>query len=267
MSDENWDRRATTYDGIKWVNDPDLLRWVASSATAALTGAPGASEATDAPVLEVGVGSGALTRALLDGGLRVHGCDVSRAMLDLCRGRCEGAERWLTLGLVEPSTVPLRPRGWRGVVSRMVLHHAPRHPREQVAAWLDAVAPGCAVVVAEGPPPVTERSHPAWALYERAMGVKEPGRWVFTAAAVGQWMLDAGCEGVAVTERWSRGNSTRQWALGGGMEPGAAEALVAVHRERVEADPLVREAYAAEVTRDGDVLLRYRHCVVAGWRG
>jgi SAM-dependent methyltransferase len=53
----------------------------------------------DGLVLEIGCGSGLLTRHLLDAGLRVLASDASPAMLDLAREHARGAEGYVRLAL------------------------------------------------------------------------------------------------------------------------------------------------------------------------
>lgn len=254
----HWDRRAATYDDLAWVRRGDLLSWTADlvdrSVPALVDG-----DGELLPVLEVGVGTGALTVELAKRGRRVVGVDVSQAMLDRCAARLADAGLRADLRFVRPSG-DLPPGPYAAVVSRMVLHHATWHPAFQVAAWRSQVAPGGTIVVAEGPPPHVDDRHDACHLYRAAMALKEPGRHVFHAHDVAQWLFDAGCDEVASHERWTDGNSVRGWLDGGGVDADRARAILALHREAPER---ARVLYKIE-ERDGDVLMRWRHCVVAG---
>lgn len=268
-SDPIWDRRAAAYDSLRWVHDPDLLGWVERHAVAAIVGAPGVRDAIEggAPVCEVGVGTGALTVRLARHGFPLLGLDVSDRMLARCRERLAGDRRRVRLAQVFPDA-PLSivaPGGVAAVVSRMVLHHAPCPPAEQVRRWVEAIRPGCAVVVAEGPPPVRDRTHPAWSLYVDAMARKEPGRWTFTTADVAEWLLDAGCVEVRTAERWTHDNSLRAWLRGNDADPAVAEEVERLHAEAFDL-PEVREAYRMTRAFDGDLVMRWRHSVVSGVR-
>lgn len=266
MPDVNWDSRAETYDRLAWVNRGDLVYWVAGLVEDAVRRSPAWPGLCAHPLLEVGVGTGALTEALR----RVHrlrgmdllGVDVSPKMLKRCELRLARAGLVARLAQVSPTgEVPAGP--YAAVVSRMVLHHAPGHPRDMVADWVRLAAPeGGVVAVAEGPPPASDDRHPACDLYRAAMALKEPGRHVFHAHDVAEWLFAAGCRDVAVHERWTEGNSVRNWLAGGGIDGWRVEAILALHRD---ADPAAREAYRIE-ERDGDVLMRWRHAVVIGWR-
>lgn len=256
----DWNARAATYDALPWVHDEDLLGWTAKHVLDAVR--PAVERTGIDCFLEVGCGTGALTERLGQAGLRGHACDISREMLERAQARL--GSRY-PIGFFQTSTAGPYERApkFSSVVSRMMLHHAPVAPAVQVARWVDAVEPGGCVVVAEGPPPRTDDRHPACDLYRAAMALKEPGRHVFHAHDVAEWLLDAGCDEVRVVERWTHGNSVRAWLAGGGIEAGRAEAILALHRE---APVAAREAYRIKETEDGDVRMSWRHCVVTGIR-
>lgn len=256
----DWDKRAGTYDSLAWVHNQDLLDWTAGHALVAIRAA---IERTGFDrVLEVGCGTGALTERLAQAGVSMVAVDVSREMLSKATARL-----WDHTDHVE--FAPVRPEGplpsgpFAAVVSRMVLHHAPESPLRSLVDWHALLPSGGAIVVAEGPPPAVDDRHPANDLYRAAMALKEPGRHVFHAHDVADWLLTLGCEDVRTAERWTDGNSVRGWLSGGGIEPSRAEAILALHRE---APTAARSRYFIRETGDGDVLMRWRHCVVSGVR-
>jgi SAM-dependent methyltransferase len=256
----DWDKRAATYDTLGWVHNPDLLDW---TARLVLDAVRGAVERTGVDrLLEVGCGTGALTARIADAGYVLHACDVSERMLERARDRVGLRQGQVSFVHVSPIEFP-HP-DYAAIVSRMVLHHAPDPgPAAMIADWYAALPPGGAVVIAEGPPPSTNDRHDANHLYRAAMALKEPGRHVFHAHDVADWLFAAGCAQVQVTERWSEGNSVRGWLSGGGIEASRAEAIFALHRE---ASPAAKALYRIEETADGDVRMAWRHCVIVGVR-
>lgn len=258
----DWNARAATYDSLPWVHDEDLLGWTAKHVLDAVRAAIGRSGY--GRICEVGCGTGALTaRLAAERGLEVVACDVSAEMLERCHQRLPDEVRdAVRLERVEPKG-PIPVGTYAAVVSRMMLHHAADAPAREIVRWAQRLRPGGCVVVAEGPPPRTDDRHPACDLYRAAMALKEPGRHVFHAHDVAEWLLDAGCAEVRVVERWTHGNSVRTWLAGGGIEAGRAEAILALHRE---APPEAQKAYRIEETEDGDVRMSWRHCVVTGIR-
>ncbi len=253
-----WNRRAAHYDALAWVHDRDLVAWTASAMVLG---------ATPRRILDVGCGTGVLTRALAwatrpNG--RVLGVDISPAMVS--RARARGQDPTVEFALVDDATDAGRRRpdgaGWDLVAARMVLHHAP-DPAAAVAQWLDLAGTGGALAIAEGVPPAGLGA-PSAALFREALEAKEPGRHVFDAATVAQWMLDAGARVVSTHERYTQGNSTRNWLSGQGAPAELVERLMDLHR-RAAADPAIAREYAMVATAD-DVLMRWRHAVVVGRR-
>lgn len=256
-----WNERAATYDANGWTGRPDLLGWSAEHAARMLREAPGFGDAAmKARILEVGCGTGTFTEALLDRWLAVDAVDLSPEMVERARARLARRPALSVSTVADPFALP--PGLFAGVVSRMVLHHAPDSPLDTVARWRSKCLPGTAVVVVEGPPQSSDRAHPAWSLYTDAMDLKEPGRFVFTGSDVADWLFAAGCEDVRVVERWTRGNSLRAWLSGSGITGDEAERILDLHRN---AHPRALGLCRIEEAPDGDVVMSWRHMVAAGW--
>lgn len=79
---------------------------------------PGLSGLT---VLDAGCGSGTQAEWLLDRGADVIGVDLSPAMVDEARSRCQGRGRFLVADLAEP--LPLAPKSVDGVTCSLALHY------------------------------------------------------------------------------------------------------------------------------------------------
>lgn len=255
-----WDHRAKTYDGIGWVHNTDLLDWTLQRV---------APHDVKRLSLEIGCGTGAFTARLVGRTSFLDAIDVSAEMVERARARVElshfvkfdvGSDE----ALVADGT--LKPSDYSLVASRMVLHHT-TDPREAVARWLTLCAPGGTLAIAEGPPVVSDRTSRAWKLYQEALEWKEPGRHFFTAADIAQWALDAGAVEVSVHERYSDGNSLRNWLDGSRIDGELRELIVDLHDTMFREDASVARAYRAEQTADGDWLMRWRHCVVVARKG
>jgi SAM-dependent methyltransferase len=138
------------YDALVRAEDCD------GALRAHLRGALGAL--TDQPVLELGVGTGRVTRWLLEAGARVRGYELSPAMVDLARARL-GAEGHDVSGLaVGDAYAGEFGQSWAAAaVAGWVFGHAVSwHPddwRDRVRRALDAmrgaVIPGGRIVVIE----------------------------------------------------------------------------------------------------------------------
>jgi SAM-dependent methyltransferase len=236
------------------------LKWSADHAARLLRESPGFADAsTKGRTLEVGCGTGTFTEALAERWLAVDAVDLSPTMVELAKARL-GRRPALTVSAVaDPFSLP--DGKFAGVVSRMVLHHAPDSPLQTIERWRSRCAPGTAVVIVEGPPQSSHHRHSAWGLYVDAMRAKEPGRFTFHSAAVADWLFEAGCEDVRVVERWTHGNSLRAWLSGSGIEGPEAEAILDLHRLAPEG---ARRLCRIEEV-GGDVVMSWRHMVAAGW--
>jgi SAM-dependent methyltransferase len=253
MDREHWNKVSKKYDGLKWVHDWDLLKWCAVN-TMKLCPVHGR-------VLEIGCGTGALTKAMpvhAPEGVRFVASDISRGMLDHAREHASDPRvefklqgdpmAWHTLG-----------GAYDVVVARMVLHNLPYESEYIIRSWLELLKPGGWLVVIEGPPPVAG-THVSTDLYRAAMALKEPGRKTFHAHNVSQWMIDVGCEEVQVQETFSHGNSLENWLAATDLD----ERLKAALRDLHWATHRAHKAYQAHTTDDEDMLMRWRHCIVAG---
>ncbi len=94
----------------------------------------------DDPVLEIGVGTGALAIPLAARGRRVVGCDLSRPML--ARLRAKDPSRRVSIAIADATRMPIADAAFAGAYCRWVLH--------LITEWSDAVRELCRVVRPEG---------------------------------------------------------------------------------------------------------------------
>lgn len=159
------------------------------------------------PILEVGVGTGALLPELVACGRTVIGVDHSAAMLDEARRRVEAAGLdGVELRLGEMAHLPLPDRSVGCVVVNMVLHHAP-DPQAVLREVARVLLPGGLLLIAD-----LARHEHEWArerLADQWLGFEgeELHHWL-QAAGFGEvgieTMVAEGTEGVLL----ARGNRT-----------------------------------------------------------
>ncbi|MBI2895495.1 MAG: class I SAM-dependent methyltransferase [Deltaproteobacteria bacterium] len=209
---------ADDYDRLVEAEDADGRLGPALDSIAALEGAD---------VLEVGVGTGRITRLLLDRGARVVGCEPAAAMRQVALSRLAAAVASRRLELlplavqdlvVDPSSFDLALAGW--VLGHFVSWHAPRW-RDEIGAALDrmvqALRPSGTLVVIETlgtgetrprPPDAGLAEYQAWLEDDRGFVrtvIRTDYRFddVETAARVtGRFFGDAFAERVR-NERWT----------------------------------------------------------------
>jgi SAM-dependent methyltransferase len=94
---------------------------------------------TGARVLEAACGAGAQCEWLIGLGAEVVGVDLSPAMIEETRRRCQGRGRFLVADLAEP--LDLEPGSFDGVTCSLALHYL-RDWRVPLASFADALRPG-----------------------------------------------------------------------------------------------------------------------------
>ena len=126
MSDSvSFDRAASYYDATR-VTDEETLRGVVDLLERDVA-------AGDGPVLEIGVGTGALAVPLSVRGVRVVGVDLSGEMMARLRDKSTG----VGLAQADATRLPFRDAAFGGAYARWVLHLIP--------AWRDAVTELCRI--------------------------------------------------------------------------------------------------------------------------
>ncbi|HEX6131311.1 MAG TPA: class I SAM-dependent methyltransferase [Actinomycetota bacterium] len=125
----SFDRAAEIYDRTR-VTDPDALRETIDVLEGEL------DRGGDGPMLEVGVGTGALALPLAARGVPVVGVDLAPAMLALLRAK-PGGDR-VAVAVADATRLPFDDGAFAGAYARWVLHLIP--------AWRDVVDELCRVV-------------------------------------------------------------------------------------------------------------------------
>lgn len=267
----DWSKRAEGYDRLGWVRDSVSLCQIRDVLDTVL----GPREIVDTRVAaDLGAGTGAMTARLQQFGIwRGYMVDSSVEMLaqntmnpEWVRVCCD-AETWHP---PEPVSV---------ITARMLLHHMPE-PWAALERWMSLLSPapvrdhiiegehvpsapkGGALMVFESVLPTDGKLDAANDLCKRALSLKEPGRHFFTPWDIARMMPSPHVEVFTwTTDR----NSLLNWLESDpSMAPNVRTEIVRLHREAAE-DPAVREAYAMEFDGD-DILMRWRHCAVVGWK-
>lgn len=261
-----WDERAKTYEGAAWVTDPTLLDWTSRI----VCGLPSRHAVERGAVIDVGCGTGALTEALWQRASfsRVVGFDPSEGMLAVARERRPAARvGGFSLDYVGgPEAWDVVPSGFDVAVARGVLHLVPDADLDAWIAKMKRLAsPGGWIVLCEGVPPGDGDSPEVngYDLFADAREIVSPGAFVWTAKAIVDLLLGAGCVEVAAHERFTENNSCREWLASKNLLPAVAERAIARHREALN-EPLTVADYQLRGTEDGDVIMRWRHAVVCG---
>lgn len=155
---------------------------VREAALAAAKAAPGMTAA------DIGGGTGFITQALVDRGLKVIAVDQSQAMLDEMRKKF-GHSAGIDYRLGEASSLPLRDGAIDCAFANMYLHHV-QVPAEAIKEMARTLKSGGTLVItdldAHGLEVLREEHHDRWLGFERR--------------DVETWLQDAGLQGVSVDD-------------------------------------------------------------------
>ncbi|MFC7595545.1 class I SAM-dependent methyltransferase [Terrabacter sp. GCM10028922] len=140
MRREDWDREAATFD-----HDPDhgLADPLVRAAWRELL--VGVLPHPPARIVDLGCGTGTLTRLLVDEGHAVDGMDISPEMISRARAKVPEA-RFVVGDAARPA---IEPQSYDVVLSRHVLWAMPE-PAEAFARWAELLRPGGIAVLVEG---------------------------------------------------------------------------------------------------------------------
>jgi ubiquinone/menaquinone biosynthesis C-methylase UbiE len=175
-SKQYFDEVAGRWDEMRASFFPDAIREVALST---------ASLPAGGLVADVGAGTGFITEALLDAGLRVIAVDQSPTMLEIMRGKFGGDRVAYRLGSAEH--LPLETGEVEGVFACMFLHHV-----EDPAAAIQEMA---RVLKPRGPLVIVDLDQHDF----RFLVEEQHDRWMgFQRDDVSRWFQGAGLTRVAV---------------------------------------------------------------------
>jgi ubiquinone/menaquinone biosynthesis C-methylase UbiE len=147
--------------------------------------------------VDIGAGSGFVTEALLNAGLRVAAVDQSQAMLDVMQRKFDGQPVTYHLGSSE--ALPLEDASIDDVFANMYLHHVER-PLESIVEMARLLRPGGKLVITDLDEHdftfLAEEHHDRWMGFRR----EDIQRWFETAGLADVSVSDVGsncCAGSA----------------------------------------------------------------------
>jgi len=100
-------------------------------------------------ILDLGCGTGSLTRLLAEAGHRVHGVDLAPAMVAAARAKLAAAGVSATVEVGDASDPPGRPETFDVVLTRHVLWALP-DPSTALSRWVRLLRPGGRLLLVEG---------------------------------------------------------------------------------------------------------------------
>lgn len=240
---EYWDKRAETYNSLRWVRDKDALGIIMGIIS------PG----SDDLVLDVGTGTGAMACMLAPHVKQVIGIDKSRGMLD-------HATHADDVYYVEwDACKPLfAPKTFDKVVMRQVAHHIPDNALQgMIGVYNRVLRPGGRMYVIQAVCPAESIREE----YGKILRLKDR-RNVLSASDIQEVMINAGFGNVEVHGFVDPGFSVVNWLSNNALEEEVRDKLFEMH---VTASKEFKEVFGMKII-NGDCLINIQNVIVVGER-
>ncbi len=240
---EHWAKRAGSFQKLEWASRQDYLQSVVEA---------GDLQPTDV-VLDGGTGTGLIARSIAPHVASVIGIDISPEMMDglkMSRGQnC-------TLEIGDIRALKFLSGYFSKVFARMVFHELIDGTDRAARECHRVLKPGGKFVLSEGIPPA--KSAGDW--YIEMFRLKEE-RLTFFPDTLEDLLSRAGFSDVWTKIHVSPQVSIRNWLENSGVTPSQQGKIMQMH---LGMPPVVREAYRATFSDDGDVLLDMKFAIVVG---
>ncbi len=235
-----WDWRALSFARTPWVARLELTERVVEHLLAADV----------QRVLDIGCGTGTLSRNIHYRGMSVTGCDSSTTMLAVAR---EQSQPTIDFKYGDAQALPIQDDSYDAAVLRMVLHNVDRW-RDAVREAYRVVRPGGIVIVVEGFPPSDE----ARDFFQRVLQRVHERRF-FSESQLTKSIEASGFQIKEDTEILIPCMSVKTWIASAIHDRSLQEDILKEHREMSEAE---KSAYKAEFDGgDVQITLRFKKLV------
>ena len=241
-----WNKRAPLYDNLDWVRKRDFLSFFIDLC----------QPRRDIIALDVGCGTGIISRELSSKVKKVIGIDLSRDMINQAvsknsEGVLKGKQEYIQ---GDAQYMEFADGTFDLVTARMSFHHIDDGEKAmqevyRILKW------GGRFVLCEGVPP----DHKTRQRYEEIFALKEK-RHTFSEAELINMFYLAGFENIVLTPFFMKQVSLVNWLRNSAVEDGATQKILELH---LTADEHFKRVYQMAV-RDNDIFIDWKFVVVTG---
>jgi len=236
-------KRAKLYNNLEWATVASFIDPIVDC---------GRFRSTDI-VLDVGTGTGIMTRAIAPLVRKIVGLDVSRDMLSLSLPYPN-----VTLVVKDIRNSGLRSKTFDRIVARQVFHHILKDTQQAASECYRLLRPGGLMILAEGVPPTREvEPH-----YRKVFRLKED-RVIFTEGDLVTLMRRSGFTDVTLLCIWQRQISIRNWLANSGLPKKTQTEIYALYPA---AQALCERTYNMTM-HDDDCFIDMKHAIITGRKG
>lgn len=240
-----WAQRAALYNKLEWTTQSEFLKVFLDHCPVS----------PDADVLDIGVGTGVVAKALVPFVRSVTGVDISPQMIEQLRKDPEATKIKCFEG--DTQELPFPDNSFDLCTARMVFHHV-ENCIQGLSEALRVLKPGGHLVFIEGVPP----DHLTRKRYEEIFALKEE-RHTFSEAELINMFRRAGFKQMALYPYFMEQVSLNNWLQNAAITP---EAIAEIRRLHVEADDHFKDAYNLKEV-GGDVLMDWKFAILIGQKG
>ncbi len=196
--EQYWRDRASRYSGFKWANDKGYLKAFIEACD---------FRKTDL-VLEVGCGTGIVSRAALPLAGRVIGLDNSKEMLSQCDGE-------FSLMFGDVADIPFPDQTFDKVLARNVFHHVTHELKKGLDECHRVLKRGGKIIVGERVPPSDSKQ--VYIEYREMLRLKDE-RIIFDEDKLRYFLICSGFGNLHFLPFWIKGFSVREWLENSGLD-------------------------------------------------
>lgn len=236
-----WHQRATHYDKLFWTKDKGYLDKIIKVAK---------FKKTDL-VLDVGVGTGVVSKRIKPYIKHVVGIDISKSMLQ--KGKWEGIStiKWDIRDALFANSI------FDKVIARMCFHHIIDNLDLAILRCYDLLKTGGTIIVAEGLPPSNDPEVLYW--YTEMFKLKEK-RLTFTEKELKNKLARVGFKKISTYKYKMKSFSVKNWITNSGIDRKKQIKIINLH---YNANNKIKNAYNMRCINN-DCLIDTKHIIFVG---
>ena len=238
--EEFWKIRSMRYDCLNWVNEPEYIQQMISSAD---------FNKNDS-VLDVGTGTGVIAHAVSPLVREVVGLDISQDMLK--HSNWKNNMYFIKRNINDPIFCN---NVFDKVTARMVFHHITKNTKGAMDECYRVLKNDGKMILSEGIPPSPDVKKD----YEDIFKLKEE-RLTFLEEDLIDLMKNAGFKNIIVKQYVMRGFSVKNWLENSGLAKEKQDRIFEMH---VTGSNNLRNAYNMKII-NGDCLIDTKNVIVVG---
>lgn len=240
VKEQYWKKRASRYSGFKWTNDRQYLDMFVSCG----------NFRKDDHVLEMGIGTGLVARAVSPLVSKIIGIDISLDMLDYCQTdgniylvNCDAREKRFESATFDK------------IIARNIFHHIINGVQKAMNECYRLLKKNGRVIIGERIPPSNKVKNE----YAEIFKLKDE-RIIFIEEDLIHIMAKAGFRHIGVYSHWIHEISVKNWLENSDLPKDRQDKIFNLH---VNGSDALKQAYNMRIT-NGDCMIDIKNIILIG---